>query len=97
MTVQFAKVKAGHDKNHIYFLAGEDEKSVFLVNGTTKKLEHPKKKAKKHIQIIKNLPKNITGLFLEQNDLNDEMIKKVLDEYATSILNRRINNKTENK
>ncbi len=94
MTVRFAKVKAGHDKDHIYMVAGEDENRVFLVNGTTKKMQNPKKKSKKHIQIIKNLPKNITGHFLEEADWSDETVKIALNEYAASINNRRISNKT---
>lgn len=43
MTVRFAKVKAGHDKDHVYLVIGEDENKVFLVNGTTKKMQNPKK------------------------------------------------------
>ena len=80
MTVRFAKVKAGHDKDHIYMVAGEDENRVFLVNGTTKKMQNPKKKSKKHIQIIKNPPKNITGHFLEEADWSDETVKIALNE-----------------
>ena len=56
MDTFFAKTKAGHDKNQIYFLLKEDEEYVYLVNGTTKPLEKPKKKNRKHIQLIKNLP-----------------------------------------
>lgn len=44
MTVRFAKVKAGHDKDHVYLVIGEDENKVFLVNGTTKKMQNPEKK-----------------------------------------------------
>lgn len=85
MRVRFAKVKAGHDKDHVYMVVGEDEKAVFLVNGTTKKMQNPKKKSLKHIQIIKNLPKSITGHFLDEVDWSDETVKCALNEYAASI------------
>ena len=85
MTVRFAKVKAGHDKDHVYPVIGEDENKVFLVNGTTKKMQNPKKKSRQHIQIIKNLPKNITGHFLDEADWSDETVKCALNEYAASI------------
>lgn len=85
MTVRFAKVKAGHDKDHVYLVIGEDENKVFLVNGTTKKMQNSKKKSRQHIQIIKNLPKNITGLFLDEADWSDETVKCALNEYAASI------------
>ena len=85
MTVRFAKVKAGHDKDHVYLVIGEDENKVFLVNGTTKKMQIPKKKSRQHIQIIKNLPKNITGHFWDEADWSDETVKCALNEYAASI------------
>ena len=44
MNIQFAKSKAGHDKNQLYFILKEEEEFVYLVNGTTRPLEKPKKK-----------------------------------------------------
>lgn len=46
MNIQFAKSKAGHDKNQLYFILKEEEEFVYLVNGTTRPLEKPKKKRK---------------------------------------------------
>ena len=83
--MEFARSKSGHDKNQIYLIKEKDEKFVYLVNGTTRTLDMPKKKNAKHIQIIKNLPKNITGLFLDEADWSDETVKCALNEYAASI------------
>lgn len=80
MGIRFAKVIAGHDKNHVYFVAGEDETNVLLANGTTKKIEHPKKKAKIHVQIIKRIPIDITALFCEEMP-SDKIIQTALKEY----------------
>lgn len=44
---------AGHDRNKIYLIVGEEEEYVYLADGKIKTCEHPKKKNKKHIQIIK--------------------------------------------
>ena len=49
---EFAVSKAGHDKKHLYMIVNEDERYVYLVDGVNKTLEKPKKKNKKHIQII---------------------------------------------
>ena len=49
---EFAVSKAGHDKKHLYMVVSEDERYVYLVDGVNKTLEKPKKKNKKHIQII---------------------------------------------
>ena len=51
--MEFAKSKSGHDRNQIYLIKEKDEKSVYLVNGTNRTLDMPKKKNAKHIQISK--------------------------------------------
>lgn len=54
--------KAGHDKGEIYLVINEDERYVWLVNGLDKKIQNPKKKNKKHVQLIK--------VYYEINDLH---------------------------
>lgn len=49
----FAISKAGHDKGNIYVIVREDDEYVYVADGVSKTLEKPKKKNKKHIQIIK--------------------------------------------
>lgn len=75
MTGYFAKSLAGHDKDEIYLIIGEDVDCVILSDGRLKKIDDPKKKNKKHIQVIKqyagdNLMKKITDA---SNDANDEI------------------------
>lgn len=79
MDTFFAKTRAGHDKNQIYFLLKEDEEYVYLVNGTTKPLEKPKKKNRKHIQLIKNLPIEVTEV-MEAGTTN-ENVKRAIKIY----------------
>ena len=55
-----AKSKAGHDKGHIYVINRVDETYVYLVDGGLRTLNNPKKKKRKHVQII-----------CEQHDLTD--------------------------
>ena len=47
-----AKSKAGHDNGHVYVISNVDEAYVYLVDGKIRTLNHPKKKKKKHVQII---------------------------------------------
>ena len=47
-----AKSKAGHDKGHVYVIFGTDEAYVYLVDGAIRTIERPKKKKKKHVQVI---------------------------------------------
>lgn len=53
MVGQFARSIAGHDKGNLYIIIGEDKDSLILSDGRLKKVEKPKKKNRKHIQIIK--------------------------------------------
>lgn len=47
-----ARSKAGHDKGHVYVIFNVDEAYVYLVDGMNRTMEKPKKKKKKHVQVI---------------------------------------------
>ena len=47
-----ARSKAGHDKGHVYEIMKVDGAHVYLADGLHRTLERPKKKKKKHVQII---------------------------------------------
>ena len=78
--MEFARSKSGHDKNQIYLIKEKDEKFVYLVNGTPRTLDMPKKKNAKHIQIIKNLPIEVMEI-LEEN-LSDLTVKRAIKQYC---------------
>ena len=76
--MEFAKSLSGHDKNQYYFVLKKED-FFFLVNGTNRSVENPKKKNEKHVQIIKKLPAEIEKI-LEQEQTN-LTIKKAIKEY----------------
>lgn len=47
-----AKSKAGHDIGHIYVILKVDDAYVYLVDGSIRTIDKPKKKKKKHVQLI---------------------------------------------
>ena len=47
-----AKSKAGHDKGQVYVIFDVDDAYVYLVDGKIRTIEKPKKKKKKHVQLI---------------------------------------------
>lgn len=47
-----ATSKAGHDKGHVYVILEVDDAYVYLVDGSIRTMDKPKKKKKKHVQII---------------------------------------------
>ena len=86
MLGEFAISKAGHDKDRLYMIVGEEEEWVYLCDGRLRSVEHPKKKKRKHIQIIhssaqeeliQDIGKKVPG---EESEIN-ERIRQTLEEY----------------
>ena len=69
-----ARSKAGHDKGHVYIIVETDATSVYLVDGKIRTLDRPKKKKKKHVQLICE-QHNIVGL----DDVGVKRILKLFD------------------
>lgn len=83
MTGMMASSKAGHDRNEIYVIVGEDEKYVYLCDGRLKTLEKPKKKSKKHIQVIKaGIDEKLRQRLREGLPVRNEEIRYAIKEFA---------------
>lgn len=80
MNIKLAVSRSGHDKDNLYVIIKEEANVVYLADGKLKPIEKPKKKNRKHIQIIKNLPKEITEVFTQQ-DFRNEEIKRAIKLY----------------
>ncbi len=80
MDIKLAVSRSGHDKDSLYVIIKEEANLVYLADGKLKPIEKPKKKNRKHIQIIKNLPKEITEVFTQQ-DFRNEEIKRAIKLY----------------
>lgn len=80
MDIKLAVSRSGHDKDNLYVIIKEEANLVYLADGKLKPIEKPKKKNRKHIQIIKNLPKEITEVFTQQ-DFRNEEIKRAIKLY----------------
>lgn len=55
MTGMLAASKAGHDRDKVYVIIEEDDEYVYLADGRGRTAGRPKKKNKRHIQIIKKI------------------------------------------
>ena len=85
MDIKLAVSRSGHDKDSIYVIVKEEANMVYLADGKLKPLEKPKKKNRKHIQIMKQLPKEITEVFTQENFRNEE-IKRAIKLYQRSFV-----------
>jgi ribosomal protein L14E/L6E/L27E len=54
MLGRFVASNAGHDKGKAYVVIKETEEQLFLCDGLLKPLAKPKKKNKKHVQLLGN-------------------------------------------
>ena len=83
MTGKLAISKSGHDKDHLYVIIKEESEYVYLADGTLKMVDHPKKKNKKHIQIIKQIPEEVASLISNRETYLDLEVKRAIKLFKT--------------
>lgn len=71
-----ATSKAGHDKDSVYVIIQEDGEYIYVADGRIRTTERPKRKNRKHIQMIKKkrLPESEKGF-------DNSEIRRVIKEY----------------
>ena len=89
MIGELATSKAGHDKDRLYMIVGEEGECVYLCDGRLHGVEHPKKKKKKHIQIIHSSAQDTLIQIIKQNlpgerDEINRQIRKTLEDYLSN-------------
>lgn len=82
MTGMYAISKAGHDKGKLYIIIKEETEYVYLSDGRLKPVDAPKKKKKKHIQIIRKVDEQIHLSIEENKQFSNEEIKRAIKEYG---------------
>ena len=72
----FATSLCGHDKGKVYMIVKQEGEMIGLSDGGRRTIDNPKKKNRKHIQIIKHISDEITGLF--DGEPTDITIRKAI-------------------
>lgn len=85
MIGMLAIAKAGHDKDNVYLIIDEDQEYVYLVDGVYRTIQKPKKKNKRHIQIIKKNEYDSMKSFIQTQSITNEMIKREIKLYCKKI------------
>lgn len=84
-----AKSLAGHDKDKIYIIIKETKECVWLCDGNLKKLENPKCKKSKHVQLIKkSMDEGLVEVL--QNENTDDSHKKMNPVQINEMIKRAI-------
>ena len=77
--------RAGHDCNQIYVIINSDSEYVYLADGKSKTVDKPKKKKKKHVQIIFHIDKAINEKLSQNKLLINEDIKRAIKLYKNNL------------
>lgn len=79
---QFATSKAGHDKDTLYVIIAQEGDFVYLCDGRLKTPDKPKKKRRKHVQLINStVDGKLQGKLLNKEKVYAEEIKYALKQY----------------
>lgn len=81
MIGKLAISKSGHDKGQLYVIVGEDERNLYLADGVLKTIDRPKKKNKKHVQLILRIPEEVEAILSSEKELKDLEMKRALKCY----------------
>ena len=75
-----AKSMAGHDLGRLYLVIAEDPACVYLADGKIRTMDRPKKKKRKHVQLIYHIPEQLRETM--KSCRNDSDIRKVIRQYT---------------
>ena len=87
MIGQFAVSLAGHDQNKVYIILKEDYEYVYLADGVIRLTDCPKRKNKKHIQIVKQDAPEIGEKLRNGESVMNEEIKRAIRIYIGRKMN----------
>lgn len=86
MLGNFARSLAGHDKGKLYIIIEETDTLLTLVDGNIRTLEKPKKKNRKHIQIVKkNCNEDIIIKLQNHETISNEVVKRAIKLYEREV------------
>lgn len=92
MIGKLVRSKAGHDKNRLYVVVDEDHKGkadfVMVADGKSKCISSPKRKNKKHLQIVLDMPMPEVPEHVRQKKAINEEIKRAIKIYENKINHR---------
>lgn len=80
---QIAASMAGHDKRQYYVVVGQDDQYVYLADGRLKKLDCPKRKNVKHVQVIHYVDEILAQKKRKHAKIEDHDLIKAIKLYET--------------
>lgn len=78
---QIVKATAGREMGQYFVVVQLDKTYVYLVDGQSRRLEAPKKKKKKHVQITHAVALEIAGKLSKDDKLSNAEIRRSLKDF----------------
>lgn len=78
---QIVKSTAGRDTGQFFIIIHMDEQYIYLVDGDSRRLETPKKKKKKHVQITHAVALSIADRINNDDKLSNADIRRSLKDF----------------
>ena len=76
----FVQSLAGRDKGKIFLVVGVEDNYVYLVDGDIRKIENPKRKKIKHVELTRYFDGNLAERIAKKNKITNQDIKRVIRE-----------------
>lgn len=70
--------RAGHDKDRLYVIIKTDGEYVYLSDGKIRTIDNPKRKKRKHIQIIRKIDAGYLNILETGQTIRNEDIIRIL-------------------
>lgn len=81
---RYAVSLAGHDEETVYLVVGHKENYLLLCDGKYKTLEKPKKKSRKHVQVMNiSAGEPLCSKLLKNEKVFDHEIKYAIKQYLS--------------
>ena len=78
---QIVKSTAGRDMGQYFIIVQMEDVYIYLVDGDSRRLEAPKKKKKKHVQITHAVPLEIAEKISNDDKLSNADIRRSLKDF----------------
>ncbi len=78
----FVKSIAGRDKGDYFIIIDIDGEFLFLVDGKNRRVEKPKKKKKKHVQITHYISEPIKSKLISNEKLSNADIRREIKQFV---------------
>lgn len=79
---------AGRDQEKLFFVISCDEQYVTVADGKSRKMEHPKRKKRKHVRFVSRTDSRVAGKILSGEPVLNSELRRALAVFGQDGLNQ---------